>query len=180
MTLLRTPLLAVSSSMLMIPNFSMLTLSITLKIWSLKQKKHYVTWSNIFFSVTWCSTQRKHTVCLLVTIIGNKQLLSRIPHDIFINCDGDQIFPNTHVKNLGLYIDRYMLFDVHISALSKKVMGLLMFFSWISDNFDKSTRIIVVQTLVLSLMDYCTRIWNSTKVTLLHRIQKLQITSLFY
>ena len=44
----------------------------------------------------------------------------------------------------------------------------------ISDNFDKPTRIIVVQTLVLSLMNYCISIWGSTNVTLLHRVQKLR------
>ncbi len=113
----------------------------------------------------------KKTQCIF---IGNRQLLSRIPRDTFINCDGEHISPNTYVKNLGVYIDRYMLFDVHISEVNKKVMGLLMFIRRISDNFDKPTRIIVVQTLVLSLMNYCICIWGSTNVTLLHRIQKLQ------
>ncbi len=50
------------------------------------------------------------------------------------------------MKNLGVYIDRYMLFDVHISEVNKKVMGLLMFIRRISDNFDKQTSIIVART----------------------------------
>ena len=49
-----------------------------------------------------------------------------------------------------------------------------MFIRRISDNFDKSTRIIVVQTFVFSLMNYCISIWDSTNVTLLHRVQKLK------
>ncbi len=61
------------------------------------------------------------------------------------------IYPSTHVKNLGVYIDRYMLFDAHIGELSKKSMVILMLVSRISGSFDKSTRIIVVQSLVLSL-----------------------------
>ena len=67
-----------------------------------------------------------------------------------------------------------MLLDVHISEMNKKIMDLLMFIRRITDNFDKLTRIIVVQTLVFSLMNYCISIWAFTNATLLHRVQKLQ------
>ena len=42
----------------------------------------------------------KKTQCIF---IGNRQLLSRIPPETFINCDGVHIHPSTHVKNLGVY-----------------------------------------------------------------------------
>ncbi len=67
-----------------------------------------------------------------------------------------------------------MLFDVHIDELNKKVMGILMFISKISRNFDKSTRIMVIQALVLSLMEYCIRIWGTTNDTSISSVQKLQ------
>ena len=57
----------------------------------------------------------KKTQCIF---IGNRQLLSRISPNTFINCDGNRIYPSTHVKNLGVYFDRYMLFDVHITELT--------------------------------------------------------------
>ena len=79
----------------------------------------------------------KKTQCIF---IGNRQQLSRIPGGVFINCDGEHIYPSAHVKNLGVHIDRFMTFDVHISEISKKVMGILMFIRRVSDNFDKSTR----------------------------------------
>lgn len=41
-------------------------------------------------------------------------------------------------------------------------------------NFDKSTRKTVVQALVLSLINYCIRIWGTTNTTLIHNVQKLQ------
>ena len=78
------------------------------------------------------------------------------------------------MKNLGVNIDRRMLFDVHISEVNKKAMGILMFIRRISDNFDKLTRKIVVETLVLSIINYCIGIWGTTNVTLIHRIQKVQ------
>lgn len=113
----------------------------------------------------------KKTQCIF---IGNRQLLSQIPPNTIIDCDGDFIHPTSHVKNLGVFIDQYMLFDVHIGELTKKVMGALMFINRISQNFDKSTRILVVQTLVLSLINYCIVIWGTTNETLLHNVQKLQ------
>ncbi len=46
--------------------------------------------------------------------IGNRQLLSHIPLNTTLNFDGNLIYPSNHVKNLGVYLDRYLLFDVHI------------------------------------------------------------------
>ncbi len=81
-----------------------------------------------------------------------------IPPNTTINFNGTVIYPSKHVKNLGIYIDRYMLFDVHIHELNNKAMGILLYISRIVNSLDKQTRVIVVQTLVLSLMEYCIRI----------------------
>ena len=48
-----------------------------------------------------------------------------------------------------------------------------MYVNRISENFDKETRILVVQALVLSLINYCISIWGSTNKTLIDRVQKL-------
>lgn len=106
--------------------------------------------------------------------IGNRQLLSKIPPNTTINFNGNIIYPSKHVKTLGIYIDRYMLFDVHTNELNKKVIGILMYISRIGDRFDKQTRIIVVQTLVLSLIQYCIRIWGTANDTVISSVQKLQ------
>ncbi len=106
--------------------------------------------------------------------IGSRQLLSLIPPDTRVNLDGDSIHPSTHMKNLGVYLDRYMTFDVHVNELNKKVVGTLMHIYRISLNFEKRTRTIVVQSLVVSLVNYCIRIWCTTNAILLNNIQKLQ------
>ena len=49
-----------------------------------------------------------------------------------------------------------------------------MYINRISDNFDKSTRILILQCLVLSQINYCIVIWGSTNKTLRQNIQKLQ------
>ncbi len=75
----------------------------------------------------------KETQCIS---IGNRQLLPRIPPETFINRDGVHIHRSTHVKNLGIYFNKYMFFDVHIDERNKKVMGILMFLKRVSENFD--------------------------------------------
>ena len=111
------------------------------------------------------------TQCIFV---GNRQLLSRIPPNTVINCDGANIQPSNSVKNLGVYIDRYMLFDVHVNEVNKKAMGILFYINRIGNNFDKSSRILVIQSLVLSLVYYCIRIWGTCNETIIHNVQKLQ------
>ncbi len=67
-----------------------------------------------------------------------------------------------------------MIFDTHINELSKKIIGMLIYISRVSMNFDKTTRKIVVQSLVLSLINYCIRIWGTTNTSLIKKVQKLQ------
>ncbi len=64
-----------------------------------------------------------------------------------------RIYSSTHVKNLCVYIDRYILSDVHIAELSKKITEIFMFINRVSDSLDKTTRTTLVQSLVVVLME---------------------------
>ncbi len=119
----------------------------------------------------WFPVTSAKTQCIF---IGNRQLLSLIPPDTRISFDGDSIYSSTHVKNLGVHMDRYMTFDVHVSELNKKVVGYFMRIYRISLNFEKRTRTVDVQSLVLIIVNYCIRIWGTTNATLLNNVQKLQ------
>lgn len=81
---------------------------------------------------------------------------------------------NPHVKNLGLHMDRYMTFNKHICEMHKKVIGTLMYVNRIKDYFDKDTRTAIIQSLVLSIINYCNVIWGTTNTNLLNKVQKLQ------
>lgn len=83
-----------------------------------------------------------------------------------------------------------MLFDIHISKLNKKimgmvllfvisklnkkVMGMLLFINQISEKIDRRTRIIVIKSLIFSLINYCISIRESTYKTLLSNVQKIE------
>ena len=49
-----------------------------------------------------------------------------------------------------------------------------MFLNRIKDYFDRKTRSVIVQSLVLSIMNYCISIWGTTNATQLKHAQKLQ------
>ena len=106
--------------------------------------------------------------------IGTRQLISQIPNDITIQFGNDKISPSIYIKSLGVHFDQYMTFDKHISHIIRKVMGTLLDINRTKNCFDKSSRISVVQSLVLSVINYCNVIWGTTNMSLIAKIQKVQ------
>jgi len=106
--------------------------------------------------------------------IGSRYYISQLQEDIAINFNGNSITPSTVVKNLGVYFDQYMLFNSHIDEMHKKVIGTLLYLNRIGQWFETATRTMVVQSLVLSIINYCSRIWGTTNKTQIERVQKLQ------
>lgn len=88
--------------------------------------------------------------------------------------NGSVIIPSKHLKNLGLHFDQYMTFDVHINSLSKKVMGPLIHMNRVSGLFNKAARKLCTETLVLSIINYCIKIWGTTSKSQITKAQKLQ------
>ena len=53
-------------------------------------------------------------------------------------------------------------------------MGTLMYINRVKHYFDQSTRKLIIQSLNMSIINYCNTIWGTTNNTLLSKIQKLQ------
>ena len=113
----------------------------------------------------------KKTQCIF---IGSWYFINQIGNNIRINFGGNQLMPMDNVKNLGVYFDRFMTFESHIDNVYKKVIGVLIYLNRIKDLFEPQTRIIVVQSLALSLINYCFIVWGCSSNVYLNRIQKLQ------
>ncbi len=64
--------------------------------------------------------------------------------------------------------------DIRHTQTQQKVIGIIMFISRVNDMFDKDTRVIVVTTVVLSLINYGLTIWSNTNKTLMQRVQQFQ------
>lgn len=124
-----------------------------------------------YFQTNGLLLNESKTQCIF---IGSRQYISEINDNIQIDFNGNSIRPMKSVKNLGVHFDRYMSFESHIDELYKKVMGTLIYLNRVKDFFEPDTRLIVVQSLALSLINYCFVIWGSTNDLLLNRVQKLQ------
>ena len=124
-----------------------------------------------YFQRNGLTVNEAKTQCIF---IGSRQYISRIPEDTVLKFNDNNLTPSKYVKNLGVYMDQYMLFDTHIDEMAKKVTGILFYINRIKDRFETSTRIILVQSLVLSVLNYCSNIWGMTNKTQIERVQKLQ------
>ncbi|MEL6989626.1 MAG: hypothetical protein AAGK97_17585 [Bacteroidota bacterium] len=109
---------------------------------------------------------------------GSKQFISRIPDDLEIIIDNITIKPSKRIKNLGVYMDSCLTFNLHIDEMIKKVTGILLFLDRVWDRFEPECRIMVIQALVLSRINYCLPVWGSTSKTQINRVQKLQLAKL--
>ena len=106
-------------------------------------------------------------------IFGSRQYISRLPDNLSIRFNDATLVPSHKIKNLGVIMDSYMTFDFHIDALHKKVIGTLQYLNRVYDRFDNECRVMVVQALVVSVLNYCLRVWGSTNKTQMERVKKL-------
>ena len=127
--------------------------------------------AKLYFQRNGLNVNEQKTQCMFT---GSRQLVSLIPSDTVINFGNAVITPSKSVKNLGIYMDQYMLFDIHINYISSKINGILMFLNRIKERFDRETRVIVVQSLVLSIINYCLKVWGLTSQQQIQRVQKLE------
>ncbi len=79
--------------------------------------------------------------------------IRRIPSDMTINFDSALITPSKQIKDLGIYMDCHMTFDVHIQEMHKEVMRILFFLNRIKDEFEMNTRKILIESLALSIIN---------------------------
>ena len=71
-------------------------------------------------------------------------------------------------------MDSFLTYNSHIDELQKKVTSTLLFINRMSDNFNFDCRVMIVQSLVLSILNYCLRVWGSTNKTQMARVSKIQ------
>ncbi len=104
--------------------------------------------------------------------IGSRALISKIPGNTTIRAGEASIHPSKSVKNLGLHFDNYMS-DVKVTEMSKKVSGTLVYINRIQDLLSKEARLIAVETLAMSHINYGITIRSITNITQLKRVKKL-------
>ena len=105
---------------------------------------------------------------------GTKQYIRRIPDSTKLVFNNNELTPSKHVKNLGVHMDCCMTFNIHINELHNKLMGTLLFLNRITNRFDQDCRVMVVQSLILSILNYALKVLGSANKTNIKRVQRLQ------
>ncbi len=78
------------------------------------------------------------------------------------------------VEGKNLFTRGYITFEKHVSEINREVMGSLMFINRVEDYFDKDTCSLIIQSLVLNILNYCTTIKGTANSTHLNDFKKLQ------
>ena len=106
--------------------------------------------------------------------IGSRQYINKLLDDLSIRVNKDYTRPSKTVKNLGVTMDRYFSFENHIDNMYGKAKGILYFLNRNKYHFDDTSRKLVVEALVMSIVSYCSTIWNGISSFNIQKIQKIQ------
>ena len=131
---------------------------------TLSRAKHYFNSNGLLLNTN-------KTQCMFA---GSRGLISQIPPNTILQVDDTTIVPSSSLKNLGIYFDQYMTFETHVNKISGKIFSTILYINRIKDNFSKDARKTIIQSLVLSLMNYGIKVWGTANKTNMHQIQKLQ------
>ena len=77
-------------------------------------------------------------------------------------------------KNLGIYIDPHLKWDDHVDYICQKVSKRIGMLSRIRDFIDVKSSKLIFNSMILSLVDYCSVVWSNCADKHIARIQRLQ------
>ena len=97
------------------------------------------------------------TECIL---FGTGRKLKRAD-DFQVVCDGTLVKRVSSVKYLGVQLDEYFKFSVHVSELIKKCAGRIAFLYRNLSHLDLDCRRILCNSLIQPHLDYCCSSWYS-------------------
>ncbi len=85
-----------------------------------------------FFDKNGLLLNMNKTKCMFT---GSRTLPFRIPSDIAVHAGDTRIHPCDSLNNLGEHFDKHTLFDTHITQVTKKAFGTLMYINRIKEFF---------------------------------------------
>ena len=106
-------------------------------------------------------------------VMGMRQQLC-LAGELSIKIGDDTIDAIKFVQNLGFFMENEMIHGTHINKLTSSLYVIFKNIARIRPLLDRETTKILVQTLVLSKMDYCNSLLLGTADYRLNKLQKLQ------
>ena len=105
--------------------------------------------------------------------VGSAHLIKRLPH-ISLSLLGETISPVSVAKDLGVYIDQYLTYDVLVTKTVSSCVNQLVQIGRIKYLLDKKTLLLLINSFVFSKRFYCSSVWGNTSKHNLHKLQLVQ------
>ena len=100
---------------------------------------------------TWCA---KNSLLInpektKLVVVGSARLIKRLPH-ISLSLLGKTISPVSVAKDLGVYIDQYLTYDLHVTKTVSSCMNQLVQIGRIKHLLDRKTLLLLINSFVFS------------------------------
>ena len=106
-------------------------------------------------------------------VLGSAQLIKRLPH-ISLSLLDKTISPVSAAKDLGVCMDQYLTYDLHVTKTVSSCMNQLVQIGRIKHLLDKKTLLLLINSFVFSKLFYCSSVWGNTSKRNLHKLQLVQ------
>ena len=106
-----------------------------------------------------------------LVLFGTRQLVSKLPH-VTVLFLGQELTPTLSAKDLGIILDSNLTFTEHISTLASSPLSSLCQISRVRHLCTKDVLDIILNSLILSKLFYCSTVWS---VTFKQNIKELQL-----
>ena len=77
------------------------------------------------------------------------------------------------VINLGVIFDSRLSFEHHIESWCSRLNGTLSYLNIVKNTLDQKSRILLINALIFSHLNYCSSIWGKCSETLQYEVQKM-------
>lgn len=130
-----------------------------------------ITYRRLF---CWCLDNRLTINCSKTCFIVFRTKNKRVPNDLqHIKIDDIVIDRVNVTKYLGLYLDEYLTWDVHVTKLCKSLMRYFGIFKNLRDSITNSVARQLYHAFIYSRIDYGVQVYGSCSNKLLSKIQIL-------
>ena len=105
--------------------------------------------------------------------VGTMQRLKHFSYTPVV-LNGSPINYVDEFKLLGIYIDKYLTFDKHISYLVKRISPKIGILHRLRHTLDTKSLLTIYIAIMQSIFDYCISVWGHCSVHNINKLQRLQ------
>ena len=107
-------------------------------------------------------------------LLGSRQRLSTLSGPLSCSINGDSIKQVEFTKFLGVYIDKNLTWNLHITNISKKIASGIGILKRSRAFVPFKTLLCIYNSLLQPHFDYCSVVWGNCNKTLARKLQELQ------